>query len=198
MTEPESVPPLRFYNPAAFAFDMEVAIALIADMHIRKAIERGEFENLPGSGKPLDLPDHHDPDWWLKNLMKREKIVMLPPSIQLRKDDAALDEQLDRLSNEAAVRREITQFNERVIRARYQLPAGPPLITMPRDIDATVAAWSDRRAARAEEARTKARENARTNERRRRLFRGRSRRSSSGEPSASSSPPHDSDASDHG
>lgn len=101
---------------------------------------------------------------------------MLPPSVQLRKDDAGLDEQLDRLPNEAAVRREVEEFNERVIRARYQLPAGPPLITMPRDVEATVAAWADRRAAGAEEARQKAAEEARareeagTNERDRRGF----------------------------
>ena len=184
MTPPDSIPPLTFYNPAAFAFDTEVAIALIADMQIRKAIERGEFDNLPGSGKPLDLPDHHDPDWWLKSLMKRERIVMLPPSIQLRKDDSALDAELDQLSSDAAVRHEVEQFNERVIRARYQLPAGPPLITMPRDIEATVVAWADRRATRAVEARRKAdaeaqaREEAKMRDRsRRRSFRKRGSRS---------------------
>lgn len=183
MAEPESEAPLTFYNPAAFAFDTEVAIALIADMHIRRAIERGEFDNLPGSGKPFDLPDHHDPDWWLKSLMKRERIVMLPPSIQLRRDDAVLDEQLDLLLNEVAVRHEVEQFNERVIRARYQLSAGPPLITMPRDVEATVVEWSDRRTARAREARQKADEDARAREEakvvdrnRRRLFRKRTRR----------------------
>ena len=32
-----------------------------------------------------------------------------------------------------------------MIRARYSLSAGPPLITMPRDVDATVAAWRERR-----------------------------------------------------
>lgn len=170
--------PLRFYNPSAFAFDTDVVIALLADRQIRNAIERGEFDNLPGAGKPLDLPDHHDPDWWLKNLMKREGLVMLPPSVQLRVDDAALDEQLDRLSDEAAVRREVEEFNERVIWARYQLPAGPPLITMPRDIEATVAAWADRREARAEESRRKtaeevrACEEARMNGRKRRRFFG--------------------------
>lgn len=147
-----------FCNPFAFAFDFEVAIALIADMQIRRAIERGEFDDLPGSGEPLDLPDHHDPDWWLKSLMKREGLVMLPPSIQLRKDDAALDEQLDEMGSETTVRREVEQFNERVIRARYSLPAGPPLITMPRDVEATVTAWAVRRAERAEQAGEKARE----------------------------------------
>ncbi|MDF1489895.1 DnaJ family domain-containing protein [Tessaracoccus caeni] len=148
----DNQPPLAFYNPAAIVFDADVTIALIADMRIRKAMERGEFDNLPGSGKPLDLPKDHDPNWWLNNLMKREGLVLLPPSIQLRKEDAALDEQLDELPNEEAVRREIAEFNERVIRARYQLPAGPPLITMPRETEATVAAWAERRAQRAAEA----------------------------------------------
>lgn len=149
-------------------FDADVTIALIADMRIRKAIERGEFDNLPGSGKPLDLPRVHDPNWWINNLMKREGLVLLPQSIQLRKDDAALDEHLDQLPNEEAVRREITEFNERVIRARYQLPVGPPLITMPRDVEATVAAWAERKTARTKEARRKTREEAMAHERTRR------------------------------
>lgn len=166
MTEQE--PPLSFYNAAAIVFDADVTIALIADMRIRKAIERGEFDNLPGSGKPLDLPRVHDPNWWINNLMKREGLVLLPQSIQLRKDDAALDEHLDQLPNEEAVRREITEFNERVIRARYQLPVGPPLITMPRDVEATVAAWAERKTARTKEARRKTREEAMAHERTRR------------------------------
>lgn len=163
MTEPEWEPPLTFFNPAAIAFDTETMIALIADMQIRKAIERGEFDNLPGAGKPLDLPGHHDPDWWLKSLAKREGLVMLPPSIRLRKEDAALDEKLDALPNEEAVRREVEEFNKRVMWARYELPAGPPLITMPRAVEVTVAAWADRKA-RAEEARRKADEEVRERE----------------------------------
>lgn len=175
--------PSRFGDPSAFVFDTETVIALMADAQIRRAIDRGEFDNLPGSGEPLDLPDHHDPDWWLKNLAKREGLVILPPSIQLRKDDAALDEELDRLPTEEAVRREVEQFNERVIRARYDLNPGPPLITMPRDLETTVATWADRRAARAEDARrraeeARARDEANAKDSRRRLFRSRTRRRS--------------------
>jgi hypothetical protein len=174
--------PATYCDPSAFAIDAEVAIALLADMQIRRAAERGEFDDLPGSGEPLDLPDHHDPDWWLKKLMKREGLAMLPPSIQLRKDDAALDALLDDMHYEAAVRREVEEFNERVTRARYSLPQGPPLITMPRDVEATVSAWAQRRAERAEQARQKALERERAAERPRRGFfgaRGRNRRSRS-------------------
>ncbi|MFP9055674.1 hypothetical protein, partial [Enterococcus faecalis] len=65
--------------------------------------------------------------------MKREGLAILPPSIALRKEDAALNEELDQLPNEEAVRCKIEQFNERVMWARYQPPVGPPLVTMPRD-----------------------------------------------------------------
>ena len=46
------------------------------------------------------------------------------------------------------MRREVEDFNARVIAARYRLPEGPPLVTMPRDVDETVAAWRERRTAR--------------------------------------------------
>lgn len=147
MTDPEQ--PAAFFNSYAVPIDAEVAIALLADRQIRLAIERGDFDDLPGSGQPIDLSDSHDPDWWFNRLLKREGIVTLPSSIQLRKDDAALDAQLDRLSRESEVRHDVEEFNRRVIRARYDLSGGPPLVTMPRDVDETVRAWADRRAKRA-------------------------------------------------
>ncbi|GEP34652.1 hypothetical protein NSZ01_24200 [Nocardioides szechwanensis] len=128
------------------------------DQQIRVAMAKGEFDDLPGAGKPLkDLGSSHDPDWWLKKLVERERIAVLPPSLQLRKDDAELDARLDQLFADAEVRREVEDFNARVMRARYSPQDGqPPLITMPRDLDETVAAWqqrrADRRTARAAEA----------------------------------------------
>ena len=119
------------------------------DLQVRQAMERGEFENLPGAGKPIEgLGAQHDPDWWLKKLVERERITVLPPSVALRKEDAELDATLDRLHSETEVRRHVEDFNDRVVAARYSLSPGPPLITMPRDVDATVAAWAERRAAR--------------------------------------------------
>ncbi|MEO9321868.1 DUF1992 domain-containing protein [Nocardioides sp. C4-1] len=116
---------------------------------LRVAMERGDFDDLPGAGKPIEgLGESHDPDWWLKKLVERERIAVLPLTVQLRKEDAELDDRLDRIAYEAEVRRVLTDFNERVVAARYRSPEGPPLITMPRDVDATVAAWAERRAAR--------------------------------------------------
>ncbi|GAB4011252.1 DnaJ family domain-containing protein [Nocardioides ultimimeridianus] len=119
------------------------------ELQVRRAIERGEFDDLPGAGKPIEgLGEEHDPDWWVKRLIERERIVVLPPAIQLRKDDAALDERLDRLWSEAEVRREVESFNARVVRARLAPGDWPPLVTQPRDVDATVAAWQERRSRR--------------------------------------------------
>ncbi|WP_127479510.1 DUF1992 domain-containing protein [Nocardioides pantholopis] len=119
------------------------------DLQVRQAMERGDFEDLPGAGKPIEgLGGEHDPDWWLKRLIERERIVVLPMSVQLRHEDAELDDRLDRLGSEQQVRRELEDFNTRVIAARYRLPEGPPLVTMPRDVEATVEAWRERRAAR--------------------------------------------------
>ena len=51
------------------------------DLQIKQAMERGEFDNLPGAGKPIkNLGTQHDPDWWIKQLIGREKITgVLPP-----------------------------------------------------------------------------------------------------------------------
>lgn len=127
------------------------------DLQIRQAMERGDFDDLPGSGKPIqDLGTRHDPDWWLKQMVERERIAVLPASLQLRKDDAELDAHLDTLNVEAQVRREVEEFNERVIRARYRPSEGPPLITQPRDVEQTVSDWATRLAERRAVARTQA------------------------------------------
>jgi hypothetical protein len=39
----------------------------LVEKQIREAQERGEFDNLPGAGKPLRGidADRDDPDWWV-------------------------------------------------------------------------------------------------------------------------------------
>jgi len=132
------------------------------DLQVQRAMERGEFDNLPGAGKPLQLPDRHDPDWWIKKLIEREEITgVAPTAILLRREDAELDAQLDDLYVEAEVRRVLEDFNRRVVEARRQLTGGPPVITPTRDIDAEVEAWRSRRAARRAEQQQALREQRR-------------------------------------
>jgi hypothetical protein len=113
-------------------------------------MERGEFDDLPGAGKPLgDLGSPYDRDWWLKKLIEREQITgVLPPALQLRKEDAELDAQLDREALETDVRDALESFNRRVVEARRQLQGGPPVVTPTRDVEAEVQRWRERRADR--------------------------------------------------
>ena len=144
------VEPLDDAASRAEAVQRQRQIHTWVDQQVQQAIARGEFDDLPGAGKPIEgLGVEHDPDWWLKKLVEREHLVVLPPSIQLRKDDAELDGLLDQQITEQAARELVEDFNDRVIRARYQLPSGPPLITMPRDVEDTLAAWRERRTVRA-------------------------------------------------
>lgn len=125
--------------------------AAVVETAIQQAIRRGEFDDLPGAGKPIPgLGETHDPDWWIRRKIETEQLSGLgPPALMLRVENVELDAKLDGLSHEADVREALEDFNRRVIEARRQLLGGPPVVTPTRDVDAEVAAWRDRREARA-------------------------------------------------
>lgn len=156
-TDPTGVEPVRRERERDDRTGRSAAAARIAqqatwvDLQVRQAMERGEFDDLPGQGKPIeDLGVEHDPDWWVKKLVERENIALLPPAIALRKEDAELEARLDAITVEREVRRELEDFNRRVVETRRQLQGGPPVVTPTRDVDAEVAAWTERRTARIE------------------------------------------------
>jgi len=124
--------------------------AAYVEVSIQQAIRRGEFDNLPGAGKPLEgLGDHHDTDWWIKRKIQSEKLTGLgPPALMLRVESAELADRLDELSHEDDVREALEDFNRRVIEARRQLLGGPPVVTPTRDAGDEVRAWTARRAER--------------------------------------------------
>ncbi len=124
--------------------------AAYVETAIQQAIRRGEFDDLPGAGKPLDLGSSHDPDWWIRRKIAAEKITGLgPPALMLRVEDAEMAERLDALTRPDDVREAVADFNRRVIEARRQLLGGPPVVTATRDVEAEVQAWEQRRVARA-------------------------------------------------
>lgn len=50
-------------------------IAKIAEMKIEEAIQDGEFDHLPGFGKPFEFDMlEYDPNWWIKQKMRRERL----------------------------------------------------------------------------------------------------------------------------
>jgi Domain of unknown function (DUF1992) len=156
------------------------ARAQYVEVVIQQAIRRGDFDDLPGSGKPLpNLGQTYDPDWWIRQKIERERITGLgPPALTLRAENAALDARLEAAPSERAVREMLQDFNSRVIEARRQLLGGPPVVTPTRDIDEEARRWRERRADRLqaqerERAEDAALRNAMTRRERRRAKRGR-------------------------
>lgn len=124
------------------------------ERQIREATERGEFSGLTGSGKPLDLGNPDDPDWWVKRYLEREGLdasATMPPVMQLRREAAGYPESLLDVPDEGSVREILRDYNLRVVADRRRPVVGRAMpVTAPRiDIDAMVVRW---RALRAEAA----------------------------------------------
>ena len=117
------------------------------DRQIREAQERGDFDNLPGAGKPLgDLGDPNDAEWWVRRYIEREKLDVsgaLPTPLALRKEAASFPDSLVDVRSEAEVREILEDFNRRVKvdRLRPAVGAMPPLLARTVDVDEVVEQW---------------------------------------------------------
>jgi hypothetical protein len=109
---------------------------------IRESMERGEFDNLPGSGEPIpELARPYDELWWLRKKLREEKLSIDPPALTLRKE---LDETRARIAavgSEAGVRRLVAAINERIVYVNSHLTFGPPSDIVPLDVERVVAEW---------------------------------------------------------
>jgi Domain of unknown function (DUF1992) len=113
------------------------------ERQIREAMERGEFDNLPGAGKPiLGLTGQDEENWWVKRFLEREQIPMpLPTSLALRKEVAELRQTLAEVRTEDAVRAIVADLNERIRDSHRSRVDGPPLVIGLVDVEAVVADW---------------------------------------------------------
>jgi hypothetical protein len=117
------------------------------ERQIREAAERGEFDNLPGAGKPIpDLDTPHDELWWVKQKLRREHLSYLPPTIALRKkaEDALVA--AAQASSEAQVRRIMADINHKIREGNRKAASGPPLNLMPFDVERIVRGWRGQQA----------------------------------------------------
>jgi Domain of unknown function (DUF1992) len=118
------------------------------DAQVRVAREQGAFDNLPGAGKPLpNLGQDYDPDWWVKQLVQREQVSILPPSLELlrkvEKELAAIEE----LHDEETVRRRVAALNAEIAKVNATVMEGPPTRLGTLDVDQVVGRWRRTRSA---------------------------------------------------
>ena len=117
------------------------------DRQIREAQERGEFDNLPGTGQPLpDRGELYDENWWLKEFVRRENITgIAPTSLRVRKETEKLMERLAYESTESAVRRVVADLNERIRLVNLGHTDGPPVVLRAFDVDEVVQSWREQK-----------------------------------------------------
>ena len=122
------------------------------EKQIREATERGDFDDLPGKGKPLPgagTTGPIDENWWVRGYLRREGLstdALLPTSLQLRKQIDNLPETLRPLRDERWVRDQVTELNRQIV-DYMRHPVGPRVPIRKLDADGVVAAWrADRRA----------------------------------------------------
>jgi hypothetical protein len=119
------------------------------DRQIREGMERGEFEGLPGHGKPLaDLDRPRDEMWWVRSKLRREAVSFLPPTLELRKAVDAAKAAIAAAADEATVRALVEEINERIRQVNRQSVAGPPTTLSPFDVDEVVENWKAAQARR--------------------------------------------------
>jgi len=95
---------------------------------IQEAIRRGDFENLPGRGQPLQLEDDsHLPD----DLRLAYKILKnadcLPPELQLRKDIRQTEELLAGIQDTKEKYRQMKKLNFMIMKLNMMRRVSPLL-----------------------------------------------------------------------
>lgn len=112
------------------------------DRQIREARERGEFDDLPGAGKPLPGANKpHDPNWWVKQKLRAENLSYLPPTLAVRKEAEDALAAAMRAKSESRVREIIAAVNDKISDAIRRPLEGPPLNLMPFDVERVVSDW---------------------------------------------------------
>ena len=114
---------------------------------IREAAERGEFDNLPGAGKPIaDLDKPHDESWWIRQKLRREDLAYLPATIALRKEAEDALAAAARAGSEDQVRQILGGINRKIAEGNRKAASGPPLNLAPFDVERVVRTWRERQA----------------------------------------------------
>ncbi|HYP26335.1 MAG TPA: DUF1992 domain-containing protein [Blastocatellia bacterium] len=89
----------------------------LIDEKIKEAMARGEFDNLPGKGKPIDLEDYFSTPEEIRvghSILKNSGFV--PEEVQLLRDIESLRESFDRSRDEGEKGRLKKQIDREVLK----------------------------------------------------------------------------------
>ncbi len=114
------------------------------DQQITDAAERGLFDDLPGTGKPLPKRDETDAaQAWLREYMRKEGLPtqdVLPTPLKLRKEREMLAELAPGMDSEQAVTDAVAELNDRIMQWR-RLPLESPIFVPLVDEEQMIGRW---------------------------------------------------------
>ncbi len=88
----------------------------IIEKRIKEAQQKGEFDDLPGSGEPLRIEDNSRIPEDLRLAYKILKNAdCLPPELQLRKEIRQMEDMLDNMPDEKEKYRHIKKINYKIM-----------------------------------------------------------------------------------
>lgn len=116
------------------------------DRAVREAEDRGDFADLP-KGKPIpNLDRPWSLDDWLRELIQREGVSILPPGLELRRHVERELEEMMKLGAEQGVRNAVERLNEHIRQANRRINEGPASNVKALNVEEVVALWRAGRA----------------------------------------------------
>lgn len=122
------------------------------DRQIREAHERGDFDHLPGKGKPLPRSERpNDELWWVRRKMKAEQLSYLPPTLRIRKEREVALQQIAVARTEREARDLLALVNGRIRDVNRFPQEGPPSTVMSIDEEDALRRWREAQASEPQE-----------------------------------------------
>jgi hypothetical protein len=104
------------------------AFQKIIEKKIQDAQENGDFDDLPGKGKPIALEDDRNIPEELRLTYKILKNAdCLPPELELRKEIRTMEDMLDKIPDEKAKYKHIKKINYKIMQLNM-MGKGSPLL----------------------------------------------------------------------
>ncbi len=100
----------------------------IIERRIQEALERGDFDDLPGRGKPMQIEDDSGVPEDLRLAYKVLKNAdCLPPELQLKKEIRQMEDLLESIPDEKEKYRQIKKINYKIMRLNIMGKKSPLL-----------------------------------------------------------------------
>ncbi|MCD6305187.1 MAG: DUF1992 domain-containing protein [Deltaproteobacteria bacterium] len=107
---------------------MLFAFQKIVEKRIQEAQGKGDFENLPGSGQPIQLEDDsHIPEELRLAYKILKNAGCIPPELQLQKDIRQMEDMLEGIPDEKQKYRQIKKINYQIMKLNMMRNRSPLL-----------------------------------------------------------------------